>query len=129
MDAHEFVDPDHYVSNLEAVYDKARAHLTPSTGVFIWAATTPVPFPSQCVVRVCVSACFVCVCASVRARARVCVLVCVHACVCACVSACVRVCVRACLCVFVCVYRVSVLVCVLLCVLCGRERERARVGL
>ena len=46
MDAREFVTPEQYVANLNTIYNEAREHLTP-TGVFIWASSTPVPFPSE----------------------------------------------------------------------------------
>ncbi|KAL1526653.1 hypothetical protein AB1Y20_015357 [Prymnesium parvum] len=44
------VAPHRYVANLELLYEQIQASLTPR-GQFIWATTTPVPYPSDVVVR------------------------------------------------------------------------------
>jgi hypothetical protein len=47
VDSSEFVPPADYVRNLDLIYFKIAAKLKPKTGRFIWAQTTPVPFPSD----------------------------------------------------------------------------------
>jgi hypothetical protein len=50
VDLTEFVSPEQYVKNLDAAFTLALKALKPG-GKFIWASTTPVPFPTAYALR------------------------------------------------------------------------------
>eukprot|EP01050_Picozoa_sp_SAG11_P014866 SAG11_NODE_1873_length_4150_cov_1.815354_2_plen_365_part_00 len=62
VDKTEFIPPEQYVKNLAAVHELAMQALKPR-GTFIWASTTPVPYPTACELQ--------CGCPLRRSRARV----------------------------------------------------------
>ena len=46
VDEREYVTAEAYVKNLDTIYGTIKTSLTPK-GQFIWATTSPVPYPSE----------------------------------------------------------------------------------